>query len=96
MMSILEQRQIVESAFLPLDCRCSIEAGDTVSIQIRAPDDERVLLNAAGIDRSELSSSRSISQLVLRLRRELESANAADKPTVGSDPLPGVGARYQP
>lgn len=89
MMSILEQRQIVEAAFLPLGCRCSIEADDTVTIQIRASDDERVLLNATGINRSELSSSRSISQLVLRLRRALEHASAvADTPKVGNDSLP--------
>lgn len=73
MMSILEQRQIVESAFLPLDCRCTIEAGDTVVIQIRAAEDGRALLSVTGIDRAELSSSRSISQLVLRLRHRLET-----------------------
>ncbi|NQD80765.1 DUF1652 domain-containing protein [Pseudomonas sp. CrR14] len=71
MMSILEQRQIIESAFLPLQCRCSIEAGDTVAIQIRSPEDGQVLLDVTGIERSELSSSRSISQLVLSLRHQL-------------------------
>lgn len=71
MMSILEQRQIIESAFLPLQCRCSIEANDTVAIQIRSPEDGQVLLDVTGIERSELSSSRSISQLVLSLRHQL-------------------------
>lgn len=73
MMSILEQRQIIESAFLPFYCRCTIEAGDTVAIQVRSPEDGQVLLEVAGIDRAELSSSRSISQLVLSLRHQLEN-----------------------
>lgn len=73
MMSILEQRQIIESAFLPLHCRCTIEAGDTVAIQIRSPEDGQVLLEMNGIDRSELSSSRSISQLVMGLRHQLQN-----------------------
>jgi len=71
MMSILEQRQIMESAFLPLNCRCTIEADDTMTLEIRAPEDDQVLLCVSGIQRSELSSSRSISQLVLRLRQQL-------------------------
>ncbi|WP_070885336.1 DUF1652 domain-containing protein [Pseudomonas sp. D1-3] len=80
MMSILEQRQIMESAFLPLNCRCTIEADDTMTLEIRAPEDDHLLLSVSGIQRSELSSSRSISQLVLRLRQQLathESQNSA-------------------
>ncbi len=71
MMSILEQRQIIESAFLPLNCRCTIEVDDTMTLEIRAPRIEQVMLRVEGIQRSELSSSRSISQLVLRLRQQL-------------------------
>ncbi|OLU27345.1 hypothetical protein BVH03_14075 [Pseudomonas sp. PA15(2017)] len=71
MMSILEQRQIIESAFLPLNCRCLVEADDTLTVQIRAVGGERVLLGVKGIQRNELSSSRSISQLVLRLRQQV-------------------------
>lgn len=71
MMSILEQRQIIESAFLPFNCRCTVEADDTLTLEIRAPENNRVLMRAEGIQRSELSSSRSISQLVLRLRQQL-------------------------
>ena len=72
MMSILEQRQIVEAAFLPLACRCTIGADDLVALEVRDPDDERLLLNVDGIHREELASSRSISQLVLRVRQQLE------------------------
>ncbi|MDD1508753.1 DUF1652 domain-containing protein [Pseudomonas sp. CNPSo 3701] len=71
MMSILEQRQIVEAAFLPLACRCTIAADDRVTLELRDPNDERLLLSLADIHRDELASSRSISQLVLRVRQQL-------------------------
>lgn len=71
MMSILEQRQIVESAFLPLSCRCTIGADNKVTLELRKPMDERVLLSVADIQRDELASSRSISQVVLRVRQLL-------------------------
>ncbi|MEQ9724577.1 MULTISPECIES: DUF1652 domain-containing protein [unclassified Pseudomonas] len=76
MMSILEQRQIVESAFLPFNCRCTVEADGTLTLEIRAPQSDHVLLRADGIQRGELASSRSISQLVLRLRQQLTTREA--------------------
>jgi len=79
MMSILEQRQIIESAFLPLNCRCTIEADDSMTLEIRAPQNDQVLLRAAGIQRGELSSSRAISQLVLRLRQQLTSGETESR-----------------
>ena len=81
MMSILEQRQIIESAFLPLNCRCLVEADDTLTVQIRAVDGERMLLGVKGIQRSELSSSRSISQLVLRLRQQVTVQESTHVPS---------------
>lgn len=71
MMSILEQRQIVESAFLPFSCRCTIETDGILTLEIRSPQSDQILLRADGIQRGELASSRSISQLVLRLRQQL-------------------------
>ncbi|SFD67966.1 Protein of unknown function [Pseudomonas straminea] len=71
MMSILEQRQIVEAAFLPLACRCTIGTNDLVTLELRDPGDDRLLLSVADAQRAELASSRSISQLVLRVRQQL-------------------------
>ncbi|WP_244160638.1 DUF1652 domain-containing protein [Phytopseudomonas punonensis] len=70
-MSILEQRQIIESAFLPLNCRCTIGPDGTATIELRAPDDHRLLIRIADIPHHELSSSRGISQLVMRVRGQL-------------------------
>lgn len=71
MMSALEFRQIVESAFLPHRCVCSVGPDDSVTIQIRDPSTDDVLINIAGIKRSDLSSSRAISKLVLQVRQDL-------------------------
>lgn len=71
MMSPLEFRQIVESAFLPMKCTCSVAPDDSVTIQIRDPATEAVLLNVAGLKRSELGSSRAISKIVLQIRQDL-------------------------
>lgn len=58
MMSSLEQRRIVESAFLSLKCICNIGATGDVSIQIQEPATGVVKLNIGGISRSNLLSSR--------------------------------------
>lgn len=76
MMSVLEQRHIVECAFLPLACNCSIDGSESVTIQIRDPVTAKVYLNVTGISRSELSTSRQISQLVAQLRQDLRTLNS--------------------
>ncbi|WP_319802002.1 DUF1652 domain-containing protein [Pseudomonas sp. BIGb0408] len=76
-MSPLEFRQIVESAFLPMKCTCSVAPDDSVTIQIRDPATEAVLLNVAGLKRSELGSSRAISKIVLQIRQDLAALQMA-------------------
>lgn len=72
MMSVLELRRIVESAFSPLKCLCSVGPDNSVTIQIREPSSDDVLMTIAGLKRFELNSSRAISQLVLQVRQDLE------------------------
>ncbi|KAB0549871.1 DUF1652 domain-containing protein [Pseudomonas argentinensis] len=76
MMSVLEQRHIVECAFLPLVCSCSIDGSESVTIQIRDPVTAQVYLNVSGISRADLSTSRQISQLVMQLRQDLHMLNS--------------------
>ncbi|WP_257027059.1 DUF1652 domain-containing protein [Phytopseudomonas flavescens] len=80
-MSILEQRQIIESAFLPLHCHCKIDANDSVTIEIKDSHSGQVQLIVAGLKRSNLDSSRSISQLVLEVRQHLQEGSHANKRT---------------
>jgi len=79
MMSVLEQRRIVECAFLPLACTCAIDSNDSVTIQIRDPNTGQVYLNVTGISRTELSTSRQISQLVMQLRQDLDALNSGQR-----------------
>lgn len=81
MLSALEQRQIIEAAFLPLICRCSIEQDDTMSVLLIEPSTGEQVHRVAGVPRSTLSSSRAISGFVLQVRQQLLRA----------DPLRGVG-----
>lgn len=78
MMSVLEQRRIVECAFLPLACSCTIDSNESVTIQIRDPVTYQVYLNVSGISRAELSTSRQISQLVMQLRQDLRTLNSGE------------------
>lgn len=78
MMSVLEQRRIVECAFLPLACSCTIDSNESVTIQIRDPVTYQVYLNVTGISRAELSTSRQISQLVMQLRQDLRTLNSGE------------------
>lgn len=79
MMSVLEQRRIVECAFLPLACSCTIDSNESVTIQIRDPVTYQVYLNVTGISRAELSTSRQISQLVMQLRQDLRTLNSGEE-----------------
>ena len=71
MLSDLEQRQIVEAAFLPLRCRCTISADGSAMLQIFNPDSDEVRMTVVGIDRTELDNSRGILKLVLQIREDM-------------------------
>lgn len=72
MISVLELRRIVETAFLPRICRCSVSQDDSLMVQISEPATGEVLLKVAGVPRSSLSTSRDLSRFVLQLRQELQ------------------------
>lgn len=71
MMPALEFRQIVESAFLPMKCICTVAPDDSVVIQLRDPSTDDLLITLAGLKRSDLSSSRAISKLVIQVRQDV-------------------------
>jgi hypothetical protein len=68
----LEMRQIIESQFLPLQCECLEEEGNTLRIQIHNPDTGLIDLTVSGIRHEQFSSSRAILQLVGQLREQLD------------------------
>ena len=74
MISTLEFRHLIESAFLPLSCHCRISPDGFLSVQIFDCDSGRVDLLVTGISMSGLVSSRAICNLVSELRVELKAS----------------------
>lgn len=71
MISTLEIRHIIESAFLPMACRCTISPGGSLTVHVTDPATGRADLVVTGIAIATLSSARAISDLVAELRTEL-------------------------
>lgn len=76
-LSSLELRRILESAFLPDRCVCTIPDGRHMTVVISDPETRAVKLTVLGISADRLANSRSISELVAQLRYELKVANEA-------------------
>ena len=81
--SLLELRHIIESAFLPLHCRCSCNSQGELTIEVFDP----VLGSIAvmgGVPAATLGSSRAISNFIAQIRSEVALIKAGT-------PLPGRG-----
>lgn len=72
-LSDLELRSIIESAFLPLRCNCTVSALKTMTVEVVDPATEHVELFVSGIALDRLDTSRSICDLITHLRSELDS-----------------------
>lgn len=81
MMSMLQQRQLIEASFVPYICKCMISSDGFVSIKVSDPLTEAEVLKLDGISSSELMSWRSISAFVEGLQRDLGklTSTAADE-----------------
>ena len=73
MISTLELRHLIESAFLPLSCHCRINPDGFLSVQIFDRDSGRVDLLVTGISIAGLVGSRTICNLVSELQVELKA-----------------------
>jgi hypothetical protein len=70
MISHLELRHIVETAFLPKKCICTIEPAGSMTIQIFDQNSDMEELTVTGIDSSRLVSSRAIAALIGEIKEE--------------------------
>lgn len=73
MISHLELRQIIESAFAPLQCQCTIGADGLMTVKVAGAQTERVYLLATGINTAPLVNVRAISNLIAELRIEMRA-----------------------
>lgn len=72
----LDLRHIIQSSFLPLSCQCLISPAGAVSVRITHPDTGRVDLLDSSFNAAELTSSRSIANMVAELRTALAAGNS--------------------
>lgn len=78
--SLLELRHIIETGFLPLECRCTSTSPNELTVEIinRATGAN---LMVAGIDVATLGTSRAVSEMIGTLRKEFESVAYSDRAT---------------
>jgi hypothetical protein len=77
MLAIVELCHIVESGFLPLSCHCTVNANGSLTIKIFDSESGRVELLLPGVSTSDLTSIRSISNLIGELRTEIKAGRRA-------------------
>jgi hypothetical protein len=75
-LSTLELRGIIESAFLPLRCTCTVASDNSLTVQITDPHSDRMDLLVTGISLDRLNTSRDICDLVTELRCEMANQSA--------------------
>lgn len=78
MLSDFEIKHMLETAFLPERCVCSVIPYGSISIQIFEHGSGEPLLTVAGISRVEVASSRSIVNLVGQVREEIRLRELVD------------------
>lgn len=71
MISTLELRHIIENAFLPKKCVCTIQPDHCMTIRIGSPD-EIDAFTVTGIDLARCATSRAIAGLVAELKEEMK------------------------
>lgn len=81
--SLLELRHIIESAFLPLHCRCSCNSQGELTIEVFDPALGSVAV-MGGVPAASLGSSRAISNFIAQIRSEVSLIKSGP-------PLPRVG-----
>jgi hypothetical protein len=71
-LSNLELRSIIESAFLPMCCNCTV-IDDAMTVEVIDPLTQRVELLATGIALDRLDTSRALCELITELRADLHT-----------------------
>ena len=67
-LSALELRSIVEQAFLPSKCVCTVTSSQSLCVQLKNPQTDEVELFKSGIPLQRVTSARERARLVLELR----------------------------
>lgn len=82
-LSNLELRSIIESAFLPLRCNCTV-LDDTMTVEVIDPVTEHVELLVTGIALDRLDTSRALCELISELRADLHNSQHTHRHALAS------------
>jgi hypothetical protein len=74
MLSVLELRHLIESAFLPVKCCCRVESPGYLQVEIFDSESGMRELLVKGILIADLSGNQAIGKLVRQIRTELHAA----------------------
>ncbi|WP_408600489.1 DUF1652 domain-containing protein [Pseudomonas sp. PLMAX] len=77
MISNLELRHIIECGFLPLACTCTVNPDGSLMIKVFDAETGRVEMLVTAVSTADLTSSRSIANLIGELRGEMASRKAS-------------------
>jgi hypothetical protein len=77
MISTLELRHIIECGFQPLSCTCTVNPDGSLLIKVFEAKTGRVELLVTAVSTADLTSSRSIANLIGELRSEMASRKAS-------------------
>ena len=77
MISTLELRHIIECGFLPLSCTCTVNPDGSLMIKVFDAETGRVEMLVTAVSTADLTSSRSIANLIGELRSEMASRKAS-------------------
>jgi len=81
MISALELRHIIECGFLPLSCSCTLNVDGSLMIKVIEPSTGSVELLVTGVSTTQLTSSRTIANLIGELRSEMASRKTDFEPS---------------
>lgn len=86
MMSVQQQRQLIEASFVPYVCKCIISPQGVISIEVRDPKTETLLLSLDGILSSDLMDWGAISAFVEGLQRDVEKLKHSASQGIDAQP----------
>jgi hypothetical protein len=77
MLSILELCHVIESAFLPLACKCQVEPAGLLEVQISDAETGQMELLVTGIAVNALTGSQDLCKLINDIQEELKLTHEA-------------------
>ncbi|KQQ60118.1 hypothetical protein ASF84_05250 [Pseudomonas sp. Leaf127] len=79
MLSHLDLRHVMEVAFRPMTCKCTITPDGSMTVELKAPDTDFEILTVTGISTAKLSGGRAIAALVGEIKEEARRVQAGEK-----------------